>query len=92
MNATTHTPNSNTAQAMGIAAGMHTLAGHLGTCPTCLASPATVVDEYTASVAEATCPTCGHTSVEYGMVVEMDAILARLNGLDALAAALDALD
>lgn len=63
------------------------LTGYLGMCPTCATGPVAIDDEYTASVAPARCPTCGQTSVEYGMIAEMDAILATMHGFDALTAA-----
>lgn len=87
MNATTqHTGNAHQHGGNTTACA---LSAHLGTCPTCVGGPVQIVDEYDASVAPALCPTCGQTSVEYGMILEMDAILARLNGLDALDRALE---
>ncbi|MBK7722051.1 MAG: hypothetical protein IPI32_07465 [Austwickia sp.] len=85
--ATNQSPTALHQQALGNAAHLASLSAYLDTCPTCATTPATpIVDEYDASVATATCPTCGVDSVEYGMIVEMDAILGRLNGLDALSA------
>lgn len=89
MTATNQTGATLQVRTLGTAYEHDTLRGYLGMCPTCFANPMQVVDEYTDSVVPAICPTCGHASVEYGMVIEMDAILARLNGLDALAAAVE---
>lgn len=91
MTATNQTSTTLQARTLEAAHGHQILKGYLGMCPTCAAGPAEVVDEYTASVAPAMCPTCGETSVEYGMIVEMDALLRGMTGLDALSAAIDAL-
>lgn len=91
MTATNQTSTTLQARTLGAAHDTDILKGYLGMCPTCAATPAEVVDEYTASVTPATCPTCGETSVEYGMIVEMDALLTTMNGLDAVSAAIDAL-
>lgn len=90
--ATNHTLAALDRQALGIRSDPQSLSAYFGTCPTCAANPLTFADEYSASVPSALCPTCGHASVEYGMIIEMDAILARLNSLDALGATLDEQD
>ncbi len=92
MTATNQTSTTLRARTPGAAHDTAILRGYLGMCPTCAAGPVQVQDEYTASVAPAMCPTCGETSVEYGMIVEMDTLLRGMNGLDALDVALDALD
>lgn len=58
-------------------------------CPTCWIGPADVATaavgrfagEYGYDVPPATCPTCGVTSLEWGLVAAMDAVLAGLLGL-----------
>lgn len=92
MTATSQTRTTLQARTFGAALVSNVLKGYLGMCPTCAAAPDLVTDEYSASVIPATCPTCGQTSVEYGMIAEMDALLSAMNGLDALSAALDARD
>ncbi len=67
-------------------------------CPTCWIGPADRATaavarfsgEYGYDVAPATCPTCLVTSVEWGLVAAMDAVLAELLGLTRLEAAVDA--
>lgn len=64
-------------------------------CPTCWIGPAdeatAAVDrfsgEYGYDVSPATCPTCLVTSVEWGLVAAMDAVLAQLLGVTRLEAA-----
>lgn len=62
---------------------------HAGTCSTCQGWTESSTD--VAHLATATCPACGVASVEYAMIVEMDAILADLGALDAIDKAFAAL-
>ncbi|MCA0436180.1 MAG: hypothetical protein M9891_01310 [Austwickia sp.] len=63
------------------------------TCPTCLAAPQGILDPLPGAthpgVRPAACPTCGVTSIEFGLVVAIDDVLGEMVGLDRLAAALD---
>lgn len=58
------------------------------TCPTCLAADDAALDCLAGAehpgVAPATCPTCGVTSIEYGLTLALDATLAELKGLERL--------
>lgn len=74
------------------AASMGELA-HAANCPTCLAAGTAALDALPGAqhpgVLPAQCPTCGVTSVEYGLLVAIDAVLADMSGLALLDAATD---
>lgn len=61
-------------------------------CSTCLAADESVLDRLAGAehpcVARATCPTCGVSSIEYGLTLSLDAALAEMTGLDRLDGAL----
>lgn len=62
------------------------------TCPTCLAATESCLDVLPGAthpgVRAAQCPTCGVTSIEYGLVLAIDAVLVDMTGLERVAAAL----
>lgn len=62
------------------------------TCPTCLAAGAACLDALPGAahpgVLPAQCPTCGVTSIEYGLVIAIDNVLLDMHGLDRLDAAI----
>lgn len=57
-------------------------------CPTCLAADGDVLDVLPGAahpgVLPARCPTCGVTSIEYGLVGAIDDVLVEMTGLDRL--------
>lgn len=64
-----------------------------GMCSTCFAADESDLDglpgaAHHPQVAPAPCPTCGVTSIEYGLTRAIDAALAEMTGLDRLDAAL----
>lgn len=57
-------------------------------CPTCLAEAEGSGGDTHPGVLPATCPTCGVTSLEYGLTLAIDATLADMAGLQRLDEAL----
>lgn len=64
------------------------LPAELMACPTCQACTHAGVDAMAGAehpgVTPATCPTCGITSIEYGLVLAIDAVLGDMGGLERL--------
>lgn len=64
----------------------------LAACPTCLSATEPSLDALPDAahpgVRAAQCPTCGVSSIEYGLVLAIDAVLADMGGLERLDRAL----
>jgi hypothetical protein len=80
LNGTTTAPTATGAATNSVAI----LASYLDTCPTCQGWNGTDIQAADLTFSSSTCPTCGQASLEWDMLLEIDAILTDLNAFGAL--------